>query len=232
MNGIFANLGRVLAGRLRTPHEHPFSRRDLWLGLICAWLAGMGRYWDHPFATPLQMTGAGSVIYVFVLALLIWALGLPLRIKDWRYLDLLTYISLTSPLAFLYALPVERWVEMERARTINWWFLIVVASWRVMLYALYLLRRIGLPAGRCFIMLLLPLTGIVFSLAQLNLDHVIFNIMAGVDDRGTGAKHVYGLIWVLSMLSTLLLPFLLIGYIACIVNARDRTRPLNETSDS
>ena len=120
MNGVFANLGRVLTGKLRTAQEHPFSRRDLWLGMICAWLAGIGRYWDHPFATLPQKMGLGSVVYVFALSLLIWLLGLPLRIKQWRYLDLLTYISLTSPLAFLYALPVERWVEMEKARTINW----------------------------------------------------------------------------------------------------------------
>ena len=187
---------------------------------------------DHPFATLLQKMGLGSVVYVFALVLLIWSLGLPLRIKHWRYIDVLTYISLTSPLAFLYALPVERWMEMEQARTINWWFLIVVASWRVMLYALYLLRRAGLPSGSCSIMLLLPLTGIVFALAQLNLDHVIFNIMAGVDDRGTGAGDVYGFILMLSMLSTLLLPVLLIGYVICIANARDKTRPRNESGDS
>ena len=220
MNGPFTNLARVLTGRLRTPQEHPFTQRDLVLGLICAWLAGVGRYWDHPFATPLQRAGAGSVIYVFALALLVWLLGLPLRIKQWSYLDLLAYISLTSPLAFLYALPVERWVEMRQAREINWWFLVVVATWRVVLYALYLLRRAGLPGGRTFIMLLLPLTAILFALAQLNLDHVIFNIMAGVDDRGTAAEHVYGLIWMLSMLSTLLFPFLVIGYVVCIFNAQ------------
>ena len=145
MNGLFTNAARVLTGRLRTPPEHPFTRRDLVLGLIGAWLAGIGRYWDHPLATPLQMAGVGSVIYVFALALLIWLLGLPLRIKHWNYQDLLTYISLTSPLAFLYALPVERWVEMSQARDINMCFLVVVATWRVVLYARYLVRRAGLP---------------------------------------------------------------------------------------
>ena len=232
MSGLFTNAARVLTGRLRTAQEQPFSRRDLWLGLICAWLAGMGRYWDHPFATLVQKMGLGSVVYVFVLALVIWLLGLPLLIKHWSYLDLLIYISLTSPLAFLYALPVERWVAMEHARTINWWFFIVVATWRVVLYALYLSRRAGLPGGRCFFMLLLPLTGIVFALAQLNLDHVIFNIMAGVNDRGTGARDAYGLIWMLSMLSTLLFPFLFIGYVACIFQARKKARVPEPQIDS
>jgi hypothetical protein len=231
MSGIFTNLGRVLTGRLRAPVEHPFTRHDLVLGLICAWLAGMGRYWDHPFATAVQKAGGGSVIYVFLLALLIWLLGLPLRIKQWNYLDLLTYISLTSPLALLYALPVERWVEMDQARTINCWFLVVVATWRVTLYARYLLRRVELPGARCFIMLLLPLTAIVFALAQLNLDHVIFNLMAGINDRGSGAEHAAGLIWMLSMLSTLLFPFLLIGYIVCIFAAWKKTPATANTGD-
>ena len=81
-------------------------------------------------------------------------------------------------------------------------------------------------------MLLLPLTGIVFALAQLNLDHVIFDLMAGVDDRGTGAQHVYGLIWLLSMLSTILFPLLVIGYVGCIVYARGESRSIERPPDS
>jgi hypothetical protein len=40
-----------------------------WLGpaLVATWLAGMGRYWDHPSAGLLQMLGVGSVVYVFLL---------------------------------------------------------------------------------------------------------------------------------------------------------------------
>ena len=36
-----------------------------------------------------------------------------------------------SPLAWLYALPVERWLELGAALSLNRWFLAVVAAWRV-----------------------------------------------------------------------------------------------------
>jgi len=45
----------------------------LMFGLLCAWLAGMGRYWDDPGAHLLQRLGVGSVIYVFALSFLLLA---------------------------------------------------------------------------------------------------------------------------------------------------------------
>ena len=43
--------------------------------LVVTWLAGMGRYWDHPSASGLQILGIGSIVYVFVLALVLWIGG-------------------------------------------------------------------------------------------------------------------------------------------------------------
>jgi hypothetical protein len=47
-------------------------RAFLIFGLFFTWLAGVGRYWDNPRADLWQSLGLGSLVYVFVLALMIW----------------------------------------------------------------------------------------------------------------------------------------------------------------
>jgi hypothetical protein len=218
MKDVLQTTGKV-TGCLRGPETDPLGNKHLIAGLVFAWLAGMGRYWDHPHATLLQHLGVGSVVYVIVLAGFIWLLGLPLRLHYWSYCDLLTYISLTSPLAFLYALPVERWVDLQTARKMNMWFLLVVAAWRVLLYSRYLSRRTEASSGGWFIMLVLPLALIVNLLHILNLEHVIFNIMAGIDDGNSGSADAYSLVTFLALLSWLLWPPTLIAYFVKISQA-------------
>jgi len=103
-------------------------------GIAFAWIAGMGRNWDHPSAHIWQYAGLGSVAYIFVLAAIIWLIVLPIRPEKWSYLSVLTFVGLTSPLDWLYAIPVERMTTMDFAISANMWFLAIVAFWRVALY--------------------------------------------------------------------------------------------------
>ena len=45
-------------------------------------------------------------------------------------MTILAAVSLTSPLAWLYALPVERWCDLRTAISLNLWFLAIDAQWR------------------------------------------------------------------------------------------------------
>jgi hypothetical protein len=105
----------------------------LTFGLLFTWLAGVGRYWDNPRADLWQHLGLGSLVYVFVLALVLWTIVAPLRPKNWSYRNVLLFISLTAPPAVLYAVPVELFLSPDAARATNAWFLAVVAIWRVAL---------------------------------------------------------------------------------------------------
>jgi len=91
-------------------------------------------------------------------------------------------VSLTSPLAWLYAIPVELWLKPADAARLNYAFLGVVATWRVLLLAVYIPRYSGLDGWSSFIGWSTPL---VFALAALGgfgiLDAVI-NFMAGARD--------------------------------------------------
>ena len=138
-------------------------------GFAFTWLSGIGRYWDNPKADLWQYLGLGSVAYVFILAFVLWALIYPLKPKNWKYKNVLLFVTLTSPPAVLYAIPVERFMSFEAAQQVNVWFLAVVAIWRVALLAVFLMRVAGLSRFTVLVATLLPFTLIVATLTALNL---------------------------------------------------------------
>jgi hypothetical protein len=69
---------RFLTFRSMSPAVRDHSRAFLAFGLTFTWLPGVGRYWDNPRADLWQHLGLGSLAYVVVLALFIWALIAPL----------------------------------------------------------------------------------------------------------------------------------------------------------
>lgn len=132
---------RLLTFRATREDYESLGRRHLIAGLIVCWIVGAGRYWDDSRATLLQHTGVGSVIYVFVLAAVLWVIAKPAAPQRFSYPGILTFITLTSPPAALYALPVEKWMTLKDANQMNLQFLGVVALWRVLLWGHYVRRH-------------------------------------------------------------------------------------------
>jgi hypothetical protein len=197
-----------------------FNNSHLKFGIFCTWIVGMGRWWDDPGANILQHLGLGSVVYIFVLSALIWLLILPLKPRAWSYRHVLTFVSLTSIPALLYAIPVERFTSLDLAITLNVWFLAVVALWRVLLFFFYLARYAGLSWFRRLVVGLLPLSAIVSSLFFLNLHRVVFNIMGGLRDADkTPHDGAYGILFLLTILSFYAFAPLLLCYIVMVVNS-------------
>jgi hypothetical protein len=216
---------RFLTFRSMSPAIRDHWRAFLIFGLTFTWLAGVGRYWDNPRAHLWQHLGLGSLAYVFVLALIIWALIAPLKPRNWSYRNVLLFITLTAPPAVLYAIPVERFMASEGAVRANIWFLAVVASWRVALYAAFLKRAAGLSVGATIVATLLPLTIIVVALTALNLEHVVFSIMGGLrEDEKSVNDGAYSIVVLLSLLSVTLAPLVVIAYAILVYRARLSSR--------
>lgn len=214
-------IGRVLTFRFTAEDIVSTGRVHLAIGLLFTWLAGIGRYWDSPRASVLQRIGLGSIAYVFVLATFLWLLLMPLRPKRWTYLHLVAFIAAVSPPALLYAIPVERFLSLQLARDVNFWFLAVVAAWRVALYITFLRRYAAFDGLRLFVSSLLPLLLIIFALTALNLEHAVFNIMAGVDPHGgTSADSAYAALAFITMMTMLFSPIVLLMYFVAIYVAR------------
>jgi hypothetical protein len=194
-------------------------------GLVCTWIVGIGRYWDNPRVGILQHLGLGSIVYVFALSLFLWLIVSPLRPKHWSYFRVLAFVSLVSPPAILYALPVEKFFSLEIASSINVWFLAIVAGWRVALL-LFFFRRLGeLDWYSIPVATLLPLTLIVFTLTALNLEKAVFDFMGGVRP-GTASDSAYAILFLLSFLSVFLIVPLIICYV--VLNAAARVAEQQE----
>lgn len=222
---ILADEFRLLTFRRPSEALHQHWKAFLAFGLAFTWLAGIGRYWDNPRAQLWQYLGLGSVAYVFVLALLIWALLAPLKPRHWSYRNVLLFITLTAPPAVLYAIPVEQFLSPSAAREANAWFLGIVAAWRVALFAVFLRRVAGLSLVEVIVATLLPLTVIVFALVALNLEHVVFELMSGIreEDRSPN-DDAYTIVFVLAVLSIWAAPILAIAHLILISNARSSAR--------
>lgn len=203
---------------------HPDLQRQYfpWLlwGLLWTWLAGIGRYWDHPRALWWQTAGLGSLAYVLILATVLWLVIAPLRPRTGRWREVLLFVTLTSPPALLYAIPVERFLPMAEAAQANAWFLAIVAAWRVALWVVFLRRAARLQSGEVLIVTLLPLTAIVTILTILNLEHVVYSLMAGIREQdASSADTAYGIVIALTFYSWLVLPFTVVGYAYCVYRA-------------
>ena len=220
-----ATLFRVLTFRFTRVDVLAFGRPHFLLGLTGTWVVGMGRYWDDPAASTLQHLGLGSVIYIFALAVFIFGLIHPLRVPGWTYFRVLTFIALTSFPAVFYAIPVERFVHIDTANTINVWFLLLVATWRLSLLFVFFHRFTDVTKGQIITVVLLPMCAIISALFALNLHRVVFNIMGGV--RNSSAHDgAYMVLMTLTLLSVVLVIPLLIHYLF-IIGSRERAKRNN-----
>lgn len=214
MNPIFSavrDLFELLSFRLAPDRAEKFDRRHFYLGLVGTWLAGVGRYWDHPSPQLAQRLGLGSLGYVIVMSALLWVVFRPVVGAKVRYWNLLTFAALTSFPAWLYAIPVERFMSMEGAVRANVWFLALVALWRVALLFRFARGVFGLSGRSVAVCCLLPLTGIIVLLAWLNLENAVFEIMGGLR-HSTANDGAYFVILMLSWFSVILAPFLLLAW--------------------
>ena len=226
-------VARAVTGTLKAADFSGVDKSHFAAALILTWLAGIGRYWDNPRVSTLQHLGLGSVAYVFVLSAFLWLLIWPLRPTRWKYFHVLTFVAAVAPPAFLYAIPVERFMTLDGARTARLWFLAVVATWRVILYFIFLVRYAELRQLRLFVAGIFPLTIIVFSLTVLNLERAVFDIMSGVDpSRGTSSDKAYAFLFTLSYYTLLVTPILALLYLFAIMVAYDERRAKLKTDSA
>lgn len=134
-------LGRFLVGDRQAILDVAATRHAWLVGLVLVLSAGLAREYDHedlgrePWHAFLPL--AASLLTATILFTLI-------RIVSWRrsgggwprrggYPAFLGLYWATAPLAWLYAIPVERFLSVESAVAANLWLLAVVSLWRVLL---------------------------------------------------------------------------------------------------
>lgn len=219
----------LLTFRIKREKMLNFGWTHFIFGLICAWIVGIGRYWDNPNAEFLQHLGIGSVIYIFALSLLIFIVVAPLTSVNCSYFNVCTFIALVSPPAIIYAIPVQIYFDLQTANEINAWFLLIVAVWRLCLLMFFLRRFALLNYFQVFVGTFLPITLIIFVLTLLNLEKAVFNFMGGFDTR-TPNDEAFAVLAIISFFSVLLFPLLLISYFL-LISLKNRENVSNQITE-
>ncbi len=193
----------------------------LTLSLAITVLAGVGRYWDKPDAQWWQYLGLGSFAYVFALAAIVWTVVKPLRPERWTYAAVLLFITMTSAPGFIYAIPVERCMSVQNARSVNYAFLAFVAAWRVALFAVFLLRFAKLPPFVAATALLASLCSVAVPIAYFGFAYLVTQGMAGAVGEDVRLAEI---IVTASLVLLALAPFVAAAYVVMIIRRRRSAR--------
>jgi hypothetical protein len=206
---LLRTLVRVLTLRASGDEIDALGWRHFALGMACAILAGIGRHWDYPPAPPAAKFGLASAAYAVVFATVMWPFIALLGPDRWEWRKCATFVALTSPPAWLYAIPVELWLNPNDAARVNYVFLAAVAIWRLLLLAVYIPRYTGLDWWARFVGWSTPLVVSLGGLFAFGLFDEVANFMAGA--RQT-PRDLAAVLWI-GFFAFLFLPLALFLYL-------------------
>jgi hypothetical protein len=189
---------RYLIGDREAILEIAADPRGLWVGLLLVVSAGFAREYDgqdlvrEPWH--LLVPVAASLVASFLLFLV--AFGRLFLRREGRpsfltaYRSFLTLFWMTAPLAWLYAVPYERFLSPGDATEANLWTLAFVAAWRVALITRVVSVLTGRGFGEC-IFLVMAFADPVALAAVYLMPKPIVSIMGGVRlTQSEAAVHV------------------------------------------
>jgi hypothetical protein len=162
-------------------------QQAVWLGLLFVLSAGFAREYDGEdlLAEPwhLLIPLGASLATSFLLFGLVWLLD-----RGWKreelpfregYRSFLGLYWMTAPLAWLYAIPVERFLSPAEAVRANLWLLAIVAAWRVILMVRVVAILLRVSVGRALFPVLLFADSLVVVILFLT-PLPVFSIMGGI----------------------------------------------------
>jgi hypothetical protein len=212
-----------LIGNRQAIQEIASNRSALWVGLLFVFSAAFARDYDgedllHEPWRLLIPLGA-SLAASFLLFSVAYALAISKGASVWRFFpacrSFLRLFWLTAPLAWLYAIPYERFLDAPDAVRANLWTLGLVAVWRVAI----IVRTISVTmyfhpaAALCLVM---TFADVLVLWLMSYLPFPIFELMGGIrlseaDEvrRGTAQTLILGGVCTIPfwLVGTLLLAF-------------------------
>jgi hypothetical protein len=210
---------RYLSGDRRAIIEIASNRRALWVGLLFVLSAGFAREYDgedllrEPWHLLVPL--AASLVSSFVLFSICYGRVIAMDPDRPRffaaYRSFLTLFWMTAPLAWLYAVPYERFLDPVGAVRANLWTLGVVAAWRVVLMIRVVSVLMGYRMISAVFLVMLFADVVAFLAVYLTpTPQPVFAIMGGV--RHTEAERlILAFTHNLTCLGILTVPLWLIG---------------------
>ncbi len=179
---------RFLLGSRKAIETIASTKNVLWLGLLFVLSAGFAREYDgedllhEPWHLVLPLVA--SLATSFLLYVLV-AFALDLREEPKPrnsfsfYPRFLALYWMTAPMAWLYAIPAERFQSLAEATTTNLRLLAIVAVWRVLLITRVLAVTHGVSFARAFGVVALFADSVMVALAFIT-PRPVLGMMSGV----------------------------------------------------
>jgi hypothetical protein len=213
------------------------SRQALWVGLLFTLSAGFAREYDGAYLWREPWHFVLPVVASLATSLALFALVyLPSRdhqmeeLRWWPgYRTVLTFFWMAAPMAWLYAIPVERFMEPGPATEANLTLLAIVSVWRVLLVTRALAVWLGAGFFSMLFIVLFFADTVALVLATVT-PTPVWNIMGGVrvgprEQAILDAKHM---VWFFGGIGWLVL---LVAAIVAITESR-RWQVNESSSDS
>jgi hypothetical protein len=217
-----AMLPLFLVGRRDAILRFAQSRWTLLVGLLLVISGGLARYYDGAYLAEEWTSLLRGVVVAtgnaFVLFTLVYVIARarkqPLP-RFWSgYLTFLGLFWMTAPMAWLYAVPYERFLSPIEAVNANQWTLGVVSLWRVILITRVLAVIFGARAWRIFFLVML-FSDAAMLLAAKMMKTPVLDVMGGLQQTEVEravASSTFGLI----ILTVITAPVWIIGsMVAC-----------------
>lgn len=228
MNAL--TLPRYLVGSQRAILDVATSRWSFWIGAIFVLSAGFAREYDgedlvhepwhalRPLAASLA-SGTALFLIVHLAALLKSSKAEGTRpgfFEAWfRFMGL---FWMTAPMAWLYAVPYERFMTPVDAIRLNLWTLALVALWRVILMTRVVQVLYGIRSYAAFFLVMLFADAVVFVVLT-TVPTPVIDVMGGIRQSERDAL-IGGVTLMVTLLAVLSAPVWIIGALSSIATLR------------
>jgi uncharacterized membrane protein YhaH (DUF805 family) len=181
-------LFRFLLGNRQAIRAVATDPRALWIGLLFVLSAALAREYDgadlqqepEQLLLPYAASVAGSFLLFFLIRGIASPETSPLPALARSYWPWLRCFWMTAPLAWLYAIPFERFLTPLDATRANLGILAVVAVWRVLLIARATAVITGYRASDAFYLVMAMATGVAAMLFLFAMLSEVPAAMAGI----------------------------------------------------
>src|SRR5678815_267873 len=153
----FRVMAGYLLGNARAIREVASNRSALWTGIVLVLLTGIARNYDQTyfFETPLWLIGplafslfSGSFLYGVLIRGFAKRHFEEKQRSEKQWTTFMALFWMTAPVAWLYAIPVERFLDSYHAAQANIALLAIVSVWRVFLMSRVISVLLEIPFRR------------------------------------------------------------------------------------
>jgi hypothetical protein len=221
-----------LAGHRESIRQVATHKHSIWIGALFVLSAALAREYDGEYllADPqyLLIPFAASLVASFFLFNIVYAITNRKSKLSAGYLacwrSFLGLFWMTAPLAWLYAIPVERFMDALGATKANAAFLGIVALWRVVLMARIISVVFGMRGWFAFCVSGMFGLSLVFG-ALFFTPIPLIQIMGGIRQTESEAL-IAGIVTMFVVLSPFILLLLAIGCLVLLFSNRGFPRPM------